>query len=241
MTGTPPPIGDRVAIQRPPVDRETMIVRERGEVDYLVAYSEMREFAARRHAQTADEIWLLQHPPVYTVGLGGRLERVPPDNRIPLERVDRGGQITYHGPGQLIMYVLLDLGRHGLTVRGLVQGLEEAVIRLLRVHGVPGQRRTGAPGVYVDGAKIAALGLRVRKGASYHGLALNVDMDLAPFDAIDPCGYPGLKVTQTRALGIAAGCGELGGELVAQFRAVLGDSARGGDAAAGTRAAGAPQ
>jgi len=232
---TLPAIESRAATGSPLAAGPELTLRERGLLDYLVAYSEMREFTARRHLHSSDEIWLLEHPPVYTIGLGGRLERVPPEGRIPVERVDRGGRITYHGPGQLIMYVLLDLGRHGLTVRGLVSALEESVIRLLRAYGVTGIRRPGAPGVYVDSAKIAALGLRVRKGASYHGLALNVDMDVSPFDAIDPCGYPGLKVTQTRSLGIAAGCNTLGPELAAQFVGVLRDAG-----SAGIRSGSAP-
>jgi lipoyl(octanoyl) transferase len=190
-------------------------------MDYLSAYAEMRAFTASRHGDTPDEVWLLQHPPVYTLGLGGRLERPPSDGRIPLERVDRGGQITYHGPGQIVMYVLLDLSRRGMRVRTLVHALEESVIHLLAGHGVIAVRRPAAPGVYVGDAKVAALGLRVRKGASYHGLALNVDMDLSPFDAIDPCGYPGLKVSQTRALGVADDCETLGSALASSFLELL--------------------
>jgi lipoyl(octanoyl) transferase len=159
----------------------------------------MREFTRRRGAHTTDEFWLLEHPPVYTLGLaadpvhGPRLER-----GIPVVRAERGGEITYHGPGQAILYTLVDLARRGIKVRQFVSMLEQSVIDLL---GGRGERRPGAPGVYVDGAKVAALGIRVTRGCAFHGLALNVDMDLAPFEAIDPCGFPGLKVTQTRDLG----------------------------------------
>lgn len=173
----------------------------------------MRRFTDARSPATADELWVLEHPPVYTVGLGGREEHFPRTQGIPLRRVDRGGQVTYHGPGQAIVYALVDLSRRRLTVRAIVSLLEQAVIEALTARGVAAARRSGAPGVYVDGAKIAALGLRVRRGCCYHGVALNVNMDLAPFLDIDPCGYRGLAVTQTSALGVAAGAQELGGEL----------------------------
>ena len=181
----------------------------------------MRRYADARGPATADELWVLEHPPVYTVGLAGRAEHLPRGSAIPLQRVDRGGQITYHGPGQAIVYTLVDLGRRGLTVRSLVRLIEQAVIDLLEEHGVSAARRSGAPGIYVDGAKIAALGLRVRRGCSYHGVALNVDMDLTPFDAIDPCGYPGLAVTQTTALGVRAGVAELGDALARRIAGLL--------------------
>lgn len=181
----------------------------------------MREFTSTRDADTPDEIWLLQHPPVYTAGLACRPEHLPRRAGIALERIDRGGQITYHGPGQIVMYTLLDLARRGLQVRALVGLIEQAVIDTLAHFDVTGQRKRGAPGVYVDGAKIAALGLRVRKRGAYHGVALNVDMDLAPFLAIDPCGYPGLAVTQARDLGIAASAEELGERLAARLTQLL--------------------
>lgn len=173
-----------------------------GLVDYLPAWHTMRDFTARRHPTTPDEIWLLQHPPVYTIGLNGQAEHFPKDSAIPVIKTDRGGQITHHGPGQLIAYLLLDLRRLKLGVRPLVRKMEQAVIDLLRNYGIEAQGQTGAPGVYVNRAKIAALGLRVRNGCCYHGLALNVDMDLTPFHSINPCGYPGLQVTQLRDLGI---------------------------------------
>ena len=181
----------------------------------------MRAFTAARSADTPDEIWLVQHPPVYTVGLAGRPEHFPAQTSIPVIRTDRGGQITYHGPGQLVAYLLLDLKRLDLGVRPLVKRMESAVIDLLQEFGAAGERRPGMPGVYVQGAKIAALGLRVRRGCCYHGLSLNVDMDLAPFAAIDPCGYPGLAVTQTRELGIAVDMDEIGARLVTQLSTQL--------------------
>jgi lipoyl(octanoyl) transferase len=164
----------------------------------------MKAFTGVRKNDTPDEIWLLEHPPIYTYGVAGRAQHLPrADNGIPVLKVDRGGQVTYHGPGQLVAYLLLDLHRRGLSVGGLVRALEQAVLDLLEGFGVVGNRRADAPGVYVRGAKVAALGLRIRQGRSYHGLSLNVDMDLAPFKAIDPCGYPELDVTQLRDLGIA--------------------------------------
>ena len=189
------------------------IIRRLGLAEYASTYQAMRRFTDSRGAKTPDELWVLEHPPVYTVGIAGRAEHFPRSGEVPVERVDRGGQITYHGPGQAIVYTLVDLARRGLTVRGMVSLIEQAVIEVLGTHGMGAERRNGAPGVYVDDAKIAALGLRVRHGCCYHGVALNVDMDLAPFSAIDPCGYPGLQVTQTSALGITAGSEELGEAL----------------------------
>jgi lipoyl(octanoyl) transferase len=189
------------------------VVRHLGLAAYAPTYHAMRRFTDARGTATPDEIWVLEHPPVYTVGVAGREKHFPRESAIPLERIDRGGQITYHGPGQAIVYALVDLARRGLTVRGMVSLIEEAVIEVLAAHGVTAERRNGAPGVYVEGAKIAALGLRVRRGCCYHGVALNVDMDLAPYSAIDPCGYPGLAVTQARAHGIVAGTEEMGDEL----------------------------
>ena len=191
-------------------------IRQLGLADYEPAYEAMRRFTAGRNAGTPDEIWTLQHPPVYTVGLAGRPEHFPRSGDIPVAHIDRGGQITYHGPGQAIAYLLLDLARRDLKVRQLVQLAEQAVIDLLADFDVAATRVVGAPGVYVDGAKVAALGLRVRKGCCYHGISLNVDMDLAPFSAIDPCGFPGLRVTQTRDLGICAGPAEMGERLASK-------------------------
>jgi len=175
-------------------------VRRLGLQPYGPTWRAMREFTEARGPRTADEIWLLEHPPVYTLGQAGRREHVAAPGAIPLVRTDRGGQVTYHGPGQLVAYALLDLRRRGLGVRGLVALLEQSVIELVGARGFAASRRAGQPGVYVEGAKIAALGLRVRRGCAYHGLALNVRMDLEPFERIDPCGYPGLAVTQLAAL-----------------------------------------
>ena len=179
-----------------------LAVRRLGLVEYRLTYDRMREFSAARTATTPDELWLLEHPPVYTLGQAGKPEHLLRDNGIPVVRADRGGQVTYHGPGQVVAYALLDLRRRRLTVKRLVCLLEQAVIDLLADHGIEGTRRPGAPGVYVHGAKVAALGLRVRGSTTYHGLALNVDMDLAPFRDINPCGYPGLAVTQLADLGV---------------------------------------
>lgn len=179
-----------------------VIIRNLGHVAYLTAWRGMQEFTRKRHPATADEIWLLSHPPVYTIGLKGKQRAFVSPQGIPFVRSDRGGDMTYHGPGQVVAYVLMDLYRRGWGVKQLVHGLEQAVIDLLGTQAIRAHRRNGAPGVYVNDKKIAALGLRVRRGQSYHGLALNVDMDLQPFEAIDPCGYPGLDVTQLADLGV---------------------------------------
>jgi len=171
-------------------------LRRLGRVDYEPTWRAMQRFTEQRGEDTADEIWLLEHPPVFTLGLAGRPEHLLRDIGVPVVRVDRGGQVTYHGPGQLVAYLLLDLRRRRLGVRELVRRLEQALIDLLAGHGLAAERREGAPGVYVGDAKIAALGLRVKNGCCYHGLSLNVRMDLAPFAAINPCGYAGLAVTQ---------------------------------------------
>jgi len=177
------------------------VVRRLGRVEYEPVWRAMQDFTARRDAATPDELWLLEHPPVFTQGQAGKPEHLIAPTAIPVVPIDRGGQITYHGPGQLVAYVLIDLKRRGYGIRELVTRMEEAVIALLAAHDVAAGRRAGAPGVYVDGAKIAALGLRVKQGRTYHGLALNVDMDLGPFALINPCGYPGLAVTQCRDVG----------------------------------------
>lgn len=204
------------------------IIRRLGRVDYEPTWRAMQAFTAARGPDTPDEIWLLEHPPVFTLGQAGKREHVLTDLGIPVVPIDRGGQVTYHGPGQVVVYLLLDLRRRGYGVRELVSRLEQAVIDLLAGYGVVAQRREGAPGVYVGAAKIAALGLRVKNGCTYHGLALNVDMDLAPFSAINPCGYAGLAVTQTRELGIAATAQEMGEALLASLvEAVTNDKVAG--------------
>lgn len=182
-------------------------VRWLGRVAYQPTWQAMVDFTAARNAETADELWVCEHPPVYTLGQAGKPEHLLTDIGIPLIKIDRGGQITYHGPGQVVIYLLLDLTRRSLKVRQLVSRIEQAVIDLLAGQGVAATRLSGAPGVYiVQGdavAKIGALGLRVRRGGCYHGVSLNVDMDLSPFAAINPCGLAGMAVTQTRDLGIA--------------------------------------
>jgi lipoyl(octanoyl) transferase len=172
-----------------------MILRELGLVDYAPTLQAMKDFTDRRDPDTPDELWLLQHPPVFTQGQAGRAEHLLAPGDIPVVQVDRGGQVTYHGPGQWVIYLLVDMRRLGLGVRDLVSAIEQAILDLLSEHGIEAAARADAPGVYVDGKKIASLGLRVRRGCSYHGLALNVDMDLEPFQRINPCGYAGLEVT----------------------------------------------
>lgn len=194
-------------------------VRELGETDYLTTWQAMQTFTLTREADTADELWLTSHPPVYTLGQAGLESHLLHANGIPLVRVDRGGQITYHGPGQVIAYLMIDLPRRGYGVRELVNRMELAVMALLAAHGIQGSRRDSAPGVYVDDRKIASLGLRVRHGRTYHGLALNTDMDLQPFSAINPCGYAGMAVTQLRDLAdnaTIAGTQTLLADLLAQ-------------------------
>ena len=183
-------------------DSDAVIIRQLGRVDYEPTWRAMQAFTAARQADTPDEIWVLEHPPVYTQGQAGKPEHLIAATSIPVVPIDRGGQITYHGHGQVVVYVLIDLRRRGYGIRELVTRMEQAVIDLLAAHGVTAERREGAPGVYVAGAKIAALGLRVKHGCTYHGLALNVDMDLSPFKAINPCGYAGMQVTQCRDQGI---------------------------------------
>jgi len=176
---------------------EKIAVKKLGRVEYAAALQAMRSFTRERGDATPDELWLVEHAPVYTLGQGA--DDVVVANGIPVVRSDRGGDITYHGPGQVVAYSLIDLARRGIKVKQFVALLEQAVIDLI---GPRAERKAGAPGVYVGGAKVAALGIRVARGRSYHGLALNVDMDLAPFAAIDPCGFPGLQVTQTKDIGM---------------------------------------
>lgn len=176
-----------------------LLIERFGLVDYPIAFAAMRDFSDTRDATTQDRIWLVQHPQVYTQGTACQQQTLIP-SQIPVVKTDRGGQITYHGPGQIVMYPLINLRRFGLGVKSLVQALEQSVIDTLAEYSVLGERREDAPGVYVDEAKIAALGLRIRKGNSYHGLSFNLDMDLAPFHNIDPCGFQGLRVTQLRDL-----------------------------------------
>lgn len=178
-----------------------MIVRQLGLVEYLPTFAAMQSFTAARNQDTEDELWLCEHPPVFTQGLSGKPEHLLKDIGIPVVRIDRGGQITYHGPGQVVAYLLIDLKRRNLKVRELVRQIEQAVIDVCIGQGINAERLAGAPGVYAGGAKLAALGLRIKGGCSYHGVSINVDMDLSPFTAINPCGYAGMPVTQLRDLG----------------------------------------
>lgn len=194
--------------------RPFLLRRLPGLQDYLATLNAMRVFTDARGDETLDELWLLQHPPVFTLGQAGRLEHLLDPGDIPVIQVDRGGQITYHGPGQLIAYLMLDLRRVGLGVKRLVNLLEQSVIDLLGTYGIDAARRQDAPGVYVADAKIASLGLRIRNGCSYHGLALNVAMDLEPFRRINPCGYAGLAITQISDLVAGVSVAEAGSALV---------------------------
>lgn len=177
------------------------VIRCLGLVDYEPTWRAMQRFTEERAPETPDEIWFLEHPPVFTLGMNASREHLLSPGEIPVVQIDRGGQVTYHGPGQLVVYPLVDLRRAGLSVRGLVTALESSVIDLVADFGVLAESRRSAPGVYVGGRKLASVGLRIRRGASYHGMALNVRMDLEPFTRINPCGYQGLVMTQLAALG----------------------------------------
>ncbi len=194
--------GKRSELQPDSMSDTHVIIRRLGLCDYEPVWREMQAFTQARTAATADELWLVEHPPVYTFGLNAKPEHLHDPGDIPVVRCDRGGQVTYHGPGQVVVYCLIDLRRLGLGVKGFVEKLEQSIIDLLTDYGVSAERQAGAPGVYVQGAKIAALGLRITRGASYHGIALNVNMNLEPFARINPCGYPGMAVTQMAALAL---------------------------------------
>jgi lipoyl(octanoyl) transferase len=205
-------------------EKSSVKIRYAGLVDYMSTWQAMKDFTIARTDGTHDEIWLLQHPPVYTQGIAGKPEHLLYNDGIIVIRTDRGGQITYHGPGQIVAYLLLDMRRLKLGVRGLVRKMEGAVVDLLQDYRVEAEGRVDAPGVYVGGAKIAALGLKIKNGYCYHGLALNVDMDLSPFAAINPCGYSGLQVTQTRDLGVADGLEILSSKLANKLQKRLGEA-----------------
>ncbi|HSC46763.1 MAG TPA: lipoyl(octanoyl) transferase LipB [Gammaproteobacteria bacterium] len=177
------------------------LIKNLGRVDYEPTWRAMERFTLERGPETPDEIWFLEHPPVFTLGLAGKMEHVLHPGTIPVVHIDRGGQVTYHGPGQLVVYPLLDLRRLGLGVRALVEALELCVVDTLAGYGVTAHGRRDAPGVYVEARKVCSIGIRVRRGCSYHGIALNVDMDLGPFTRINPCGYEGLEMTQLSTLG----------------------------------------
>jgi lipoyl(octanoyl) transferase len=204
-------------------------VRWRGLEPYPASFDAMRAFTEARSASTPDEIWLVEHPPVYTLGLAGDPGHLlAPDSGIPLVRVDRGGQITYHGPGQVVAYVLFDLRRRKLMVRELVSRIEQAVIDTLAAYNLAGIRKPGAPGIYaadgpLAGAKVGALGLKIRNGCSYHGVSLNVAMDLGPFDGINPCGYAGLRTVDMATLGSQAAWADVARTLAEHLIASIGD------------------
>ncbi len=202
----------------PLASRHSPVAKRLGRVEYLPTWQAMQAFTATRGPDTPDEIWLLEHPPVYTLGLAGKPEHLLRATDIPVVKIDRGGQITYHGPGQIVVYLLLDLKRRNIGVKELVRRMEQAVIDLLAGYGTRAERRDKAPGVYVGNAKIAALGLRIRNGCCYHGLCLNVDMDPSPYAAINPCGYEGLAVTQCRDVGITDNLEVVGEKLIAKLK-----------------------
>jgi len=204
--------------------QQPLVIRRLGLTEFEATCEAMQRFNTARTTDTPDELWLTEHPPVYSLGLNRRQVRLPQRDDIPTVLTDRGGKITYHGPGQIVVYVLADLQRRHLNIRTLVSLLENTAIALLAEHGVEAIAKKDAPGVYVqlnDGqeAKIASLGLRVKNNCCYHGLSLNVDMDMSPFDAIDPCGYAGLKVTQTKDLGITADIQTLSEQLLQKLNA----------------------
>jgi lipoyl(octanoyl) transferase len=212
----PPLLASLSSILNPAFSQSSIlnpVLHTLGMVDYLPTWEAMKQFTNERTAETRDEIWLVQHPPTFTQGLAGLPEHLLFPTDIPVVKIDRGGQITYHGPGQIVAYLLLDLRRWRLNVRELVSLMEQAVIDLLAEYGVAAKNRIDAPGVYVGNAKIASLGLKIKRGCCYHGLALNVDMNLEPYHLINPCGYSGLRVTQCVELGITAGISELQAEL----------------------------
>ncbi len=190
-----------------------VVIKRLGLVEYEPTWRVMQSFTDRRDEQTTDEIWFLQHPPVYTLGLNGNPEHLLAPADIPVINIDRGGQVTYHGPGQLVVYPLINLRKQQLGIRELVSALEQSVIDLVANYGIEAKPRADAPGVYVDGRKLASLGLRIRRGCSYHGLALNIDMDLEPFSRINPCGFEDLEVTQLTDLGGPADLEQVASEL----------------------------
>lgn len=182
----------------PPASPQRLVIRDLGLQPYIETWHRMRDFSQQRGPTTPDELWCLQHPPVFTQGQAGKAQHLLAPGDIPVVQCDRGGQVTYHGPGQLVIYLLLDIRRLGLSARALVSTIEQSLINVLGQSNIPAQIRDKAPGVYTDKGKIASLGLRIKRGCSYHGLALNLDMDLSPFNRINPCGYSGMAMTQVR-------------------------------------------
>jgi len=200
-------------VNTPGAEKSWLHIRELGLVDYLPTWQAQQSFTAARGPETPDELWLLQHPPVYTLGLAGKPEHLLEASAVPVVKIDRGGQITYHGPGQAVVYLLIDLARRQLKVREQVRLMEQAMLDVLASYGIAGQLREGAPGVYVGEAKIGALGLKISRGCSFHGLALNVDMDLSPFLRINPCGYAGLRTTSLLEQGVKTQVSEVLAQL----------------------------
>ena len=198
-----------------------LIIRHLGSQPYQKTWQAMKDFTEQRDQQSIDEIWFVEHPLVFTQGLAGKPEHLLANTEIPIVKSDRGGQITHHGPGQLIAYLLINIRRKTFNVRSLVSIIEQGIIDLLATHDVTAVAKADAPGVYVDGKKIASLGLKIRKGCSFHGLALNVDMDLSPFLQINPCGYAGLEMTQCRDLGITSSVAELAPLLIEKLNQKL--------------------
>ena len=195
-----------------------MQIKDLGLVDYLPTVDAMQSFTLERQADTEDQLWLLEHSPVFTQGANGDAAHILMDSAIPVVSTDRGGQVTYHGPGQLVVYTLIDLRRAGIGVRQMVTNIEQTVVNLLAQYGVDAYARQDAPGVYVDERKIASLGLRVKRGACYHGVSLNIDMDLTPFSYINPCGYAGMEVIDMRSLGIDITITEAKQQFVSAFQ-----------------------
>ncbi|PHS73663.1 MAG: octanoyltransferase [Cycloclasticus sp.] len=200
---------------------QSLIVRQLGQQDYQLTWDAMKSFTGKRTEDTLDEVWFVEHPAIFTQGISGKVEHILTASNIPIIQSDRGGQITYHGPGQLVMYVLLDLRRIGLGVRALVDVLENITIAGLKQYGLIAVTRKDAPGVYLDNEKIASLGLRVKKGCSYHGLSVNINMDLTPFSYINPCGYEGLKVTQLEEHGVKCELNDVAALLLHELKDLL--------------------
>ena len=200
----------------------TLIIRDLGLQDYEPIWKAMKKFTAERDETTPDELWCLEHPPIFTMGLNGKRKHLLNIKNIPVIDIDRGGQVTYHGPGQLIIYTLIDLGRLHIGVKDLVNNIEQSIIQLLKKYDITANGKENAPGVYVNGAKVAALGLRIKKNKSYHGLSLNIDMDLNPFLQINPCGYENLAVTQVKKLKPALDFNTLKKELILHLSQLLG-------------------
>ncbi len=198
-----------------------MLIRDLGLVDFQPTCEAMQKFTAQRDNSTVDELWLLEHNPVFTQGLNGKDEHIFETKNISVVKTDRGGQVTYHGPGQLIAYTLFDIKRRNIGVRQMVSHLENSVISLLDTLGIEGQARSDAPGVYVDGCKIASLGLRVKRGACYHGLSLNIDMDLTPFSYINPCGLAGMEMIDLKILGVELTMAQAKQQFVVEFEKQL--------------------